>query len=87
MQASYFLFRDQADKWLEVPLNDLAALGLTHLISDQSYQHGRMAYLCGDDRLTFWSAYRKHFLRWPRLLTCYRDRSPIPTFEHYEVHR
>ena len=87
MQESYILFRDKSDRWLEVPLTDLSALGLTHLISEHSYQHDGQAYLGGRDMLTFWSAYRKHFLRWPRLVNCYRHRFPIPTFEHYEVHQ
>lgn len=42
---TYRFISDPGHAWLEVPRAELDALGITHKISEYSYQKGELAYL------------------------------------------
>ena len=77
-------FEDPGHGWLEVPLAQVAALGITNKISGYSYRKGTMAYLEEDcDASVFLEAFREQYGTAPAYDRVYQDPTPIRQYARF----
>ena len=77
-------FEDPGHGWLEVPIAQVAALGITNKISAYSYRKGTMAYLEEDcDASVFLEAFREQYGTSPAYDRVYQDPTPIRQYARF----
>jgi hypothetical protein len=75
---------DPGHGWLEVPIAQVHALGITNKISGYSYRKGTMAYLEEDcDFSTFITAFREQYGTEPKWTRVYQDPTPIRQYARF----
>ena len=82
--SQYKFHEDASHGWLEVPLADVASLGVCHEISPYSYMHRRTVYLEEDrDMWVFLSAIEVCGIKKPERIRIYQEESFVRKLTPY----
>jgi hypothetical protein len=85
--TKYRFIEDPGHGWLEVPIEQINALGIAEKISGYSYKRNGMAYLEEDcDAGTFIDAYKAKIGPWSpaeNVLPVYQENTPIRGYERF----